>query len=429
MTNKKLLKEIDEWEKENIIDTYVADRLRERYSTKGKVTLVTIFSILSSVLIGAGVILIFATNWKNLPLAVKALVSFLPLLLGQGAAVFTVAKMYERTVIRECVTILYTAGIFATLAMVANSFDLSGDIGRYILICSVLTLPVIYVMSAVSPLAVYFAGVIFSALKNARHADSIEILIYFALTVVGILFLFRVRNEENPDPRRIGYVKWLNTAASFAFMVAFIIAADLGGLTTYLAYFALIMAFSPVDSESLSPLKFLGVIGSAVTVGVFSLGHSWYAVGSDFDFLSNLAGIIPAVLMCVAAVILAFAKGIDKLKITVIAADIVCVVLSSLCYIGFISESFILTVIANAAMLAVGIMLIVCGTADCDTFTTNAGLVTVGAVVIMRFFDWDLDIFMKGIAFICAGVVLLVVNKRLAKKRKDMTYAGEVDAE
>lgn len=428
MTNKKLLKEIDEWEKENIIDTYAADRLRERYSTKGKVTLVTIFSILSSVLIGAGVILIFATNWKNLPLAVKAFVSFWPMLLGQGAAVFTVAKMYERTVIRECVSIIYTAGIFATLAMVANSFDLSGDIGRYILVCSVLTLPVIYVLSAVSPLAVYFAGVLFNALQNSNDIGLTEFVIYCALTAIGALFLFRVKHEEAPDPRRIGYVKWLNTAASFAFMIAFI-AADLEGLTTYLAYFALIMAFSPVDSESLSPLKFLGVIGSAVAVGVFSLGHSWYTGGSDFDFLSNLVGIIPAILMCAVALVSAFVKGIDKLKITVVAADIVCVILSSLCYIGFISESVILTVIANAAMLAIGIMLIVCGTADCDTFTTNAGLVTVGAVVIMRFFDWDLDIFMKGIAFICAGVVLLVVNKRLAKKRKDMTYAGEDDAE
>lgn len=429
MTNKKLLKEIDTWEKENIIDTYAADKLRERYSTKGKVTLVTIFSILSSVLIGAGVILIFATNWKSLPLAVKAIVSFLPMLVGQGAAVFTVVKMYERTVIRECVSILYTAGIFATLAMVANSFDLSGDVGRYILICGVLTLPVIYVLSAVSPLAVYFACVLFKALQNSSDIGLTELLIYFALTVVGALSLLRVKHEEAPDLRRIGYVKWLNTAASFAFMIAFIAAADLEGLTTYLAYFALIIAFSPVDSESLSPLKFLGMIGSAVAVGVFSLGRSWYTGGSDFDFLSNLVGIIPAALMCVAAVILAFVKGIDKLKITVVAADVVCVMLSGLCYIGFISESVLLTVIANAAMLAIGIMLIVCGTADCDTFTTNAGLVTVGAVVIMRFFDWDLDIFMKGIAFICAGVALLVVNKRLAKKRKDMTYAGEDDAE
>lgn len=418
MTNKKLLREIDEWEKENIIDAYAADRLRERYSAGGKITLVTIFSILSSILVGAGVILLFATNWKNIPPAAKGVVSFLPMIAGQTAALFTVIKKYENTVVRECVSILYTAGIFATLAMVGNSFDLVNASENYILICSVMTLPVIYLMSAVAPLAVFYAGVLFWAFRIARYMSAVQFVIFAALIVAGMLFILRVKNEENPDQRRVGYVRWLNVVVSLFFVINAVSVADLYSNATYLAYFALLLALYPRDSEYISPFKIFGVLGCGVMIGIFALGHSWYAVSSDVDFISQIYKMIPAFIICIAAVVSAFVRGLDKLKVVAVASSVICIAISGACYIGLVSDSVVWTIIANVAMLAFGITLIVSGTENFDAFITNAGLIAVGAIVIMRFFDWDLDIFAKGIAFIAAGVILFIFNKRLARKKK-----------
>lgn len=418
MTNKRLLKEIDEWEKENIIDAYAADRLRERYSTSGKVTILTILSILSSVLIGAGVILIFATNWGKLPLLIKAFISFLPMISGQAAAMFTVIKKYENTVVRECTSIFSSAGVFATLAMVSNTFDLSANADAYILICSVLILPIIYVLSCVSPLVVYYAGVLFYTLRNTGDADIIKLSALGALLVAGMLAYLRIENEETFDQRRAGYVAWLNVIASFVFVIAFIEAFDIYANAFYLAYFALIFGLSPTDSEYFDPFSFFGIIGSVVNIGIFALGHSWYAAGSELDFFSQFIEILPTLIIAFAALILTLIRGINKHKLVVLASDVMCIIMSCLCYMGLISGGTIMTVAINIALLAIGVVLMISGTSNYDAFLTNSGLITVAAVIIIRFFDWDFDIFAKGIAFIITGVILFAVNKHLIRNKK-----------
>lgn len=425
MTNRQLLKEIDEWEKENIIDAYAADRLRERYSSGGKVTLVTIFSVLSSVLVGAGVILLFATNWQNMPLGVKAAVSFLPMLVGQAAAVFTVIKKYGNTVFRECVSIAYTAGICATLAMVGNSFDIGNSAKNYVFICAVLVLPVFYILSAVSPLVFYFAGVIFWAAKAVSRVFSFEFAALIFLIAVGLIFIFRVKREENCDNGRIKFVKTLNVLAAFAFTVVAVGAADLYSNAVYLAFFALIFALSDSENGCSEPCGILGLLGVTAVIGIFSMGDAWYAPDSGADTVLLLAKAAPAVLLYAAAVVISLIKGFDRIKTAVLISAGVCVVLSCLCCVGILSGGALCAVLANAAMLAVGIALIVFGTDACNAFLTNVGIISVGAVVIMRFFDWDFDIFAKGVAFIAAGVALFIVNRRLAKKKKVLKDSGE----
>lgn len=425
MTRKRLLKEIDEWEKENIIDSGAADRLRERYSAGGTVTLVTIFSILSSVLIGAGIILLFATNWENIPLAGKTAISFLPMLLGQAAAFFTIAKKYDSTLFRECVSIFYTAGIFATLAMIFNSFEIYSAVENYVLICSLLVLPVIYVLSAVSPLAVYFAGVIFWAERSVDNIGFIRFAFFAALIAGGILSVLRIKGEETPDRRRCAFVAWLSVLASFSIATVAVGAAGIYSNASYLAYFMLIFALSPKESEYADPFKVIGTLGIAVSTVVFAGGHAWYQ-GNSPAMNDWLAGIIPAVLLCVAAFIAAAVRGFGKLKAVVMISAAVCTALSCLSYSGIISGGIISTVMANAAVIATGIALIVTGSESFDMFLTNAGLILIGATVIMRFFDWDFDIFVKGIAFIAAGIVLFIFNRRLAKKRKARKSVSEV---
>lgn len=85
---------------------------------------------------------------------------------------------------------------------------------------------------------------------------------------------------------------------------------------------------------------------------------------------------------------------------------------------GLISGGTIMTVAINIALLAIGVVLMISGTSNYDAFLTNSGLITVAAVIIIRFFDWDFDIFAKGIAFIITGVILFAVNKHLIRNKK-----------
>jgi uncharacterized membrane protein YgaE (UPF0421/DUF939 family) len=49
---------------------------------------------------------------------------------------------------------------------------------------------------------------------------------------------------------------------------------------------------------------------------------------------------------------------------------------------------------------------------------TNAGMLLLTALIVMRFFDTDVGFLVRGLAFIGAGVGFLVVNMLLLKRRR-----------
>ncbi len=79
MNHKKwLLKQIALWRAEDLIDEDTAHTLESRYSAgSGHNTLTILFSVLGSLLIGAGIILILAKNWYYMPMGIKIVLSLL----------------------------------------------------------------------------------------------------------------------------------------------------------------------------------------------------------------------------------------------------------------------------------------------------------------------------------------------------------------
>lgn len=417
MTNKKLLKEISAWERENIITPDAADTLRERYSSGGKNTLITIFSILGSVLIGTGVVLLFATNWKNMSLTAKTLVSFLPLVIGQGLAVFTVARKYGSTLFRESAAILYTAGIFATVAMISSSFRLGTRSEIYVLICALMCLPVIYLLDAVSPLIVYYTAVIFWGIDTLRSSASFSgfgLLVIFIL--LGMLFSFITGKKSEFSSARYTYTLWLSVAASFFIVVALAQALDANLMSLFLGYFAIIFAIAGLDSDYSSPFRTVGSIGCMVIIFIFSINRSW---DNDDDPISSLLCLALTVIFAAAAVIISVIRqrgDIFKL-IFVIGGAISSVVVALVGFFG-VNNGFFVSVAVNIILIAMAIGFIARGAIKTEMITTNIGLVTAGGIIAARIIDDNIDIVIKSLVFIAMGSALLLVNRSLLKKKR-----------
>ena len=63
-------------------------------SIKTNKILITVFSILGSLLLGVGITILLVALWEKFPIAGKAVVSFLPMVFGQAAAVYTYVKKH-----------------------------------------------------------------------------------------------------------------------------------------------------------------------------------------------------------------------------------------------------------------------------------------------------------------------------------------------
>jgi uncharacterized membrane protein len=109
-----LIEELPTLEKEGVLNSDCRSRL-ERYYDKQVTTrthwATIAFAVLGALLIGGGIILLFAHNWEALSRPARAVLSVCPLMIG--AALSGLALRRGGTGLRE------SAGIFHSLAVVA----------------------------------------------------------------------------------------------------------------------------------------------------------------------------------------------------------------------------------------------------------------------------------------------------------------------
>lgn len=89
-------KESNIWVEDGIITPEQRELIQIRYpSNKAGSQLFLFFAVIGSLLIGAGIILVFDTNWWKLPVAVKIIIAFLPLLTAQSICIYTLMKKFH----------------------------------------------------------------------------------------------------------------------------------------------------------------------------------------------------------------------------------------------------------------------------------------------------------------------------------------------
>ena len=82
----KITSELQELLKANVVTAETAEKIRQYFNQKeqgNQNKLSSVFGILGAILVGLGIILVFAHNWDNLSRFTKVILSFLPLIIGQ----------------------------------------------------------------------------------------------------------------------------------------------------------------------------------------------------------------------------------------------------------------------------------------------------------------------------------------------------------
>lgn len=431
MNKKWLLKEIELWREEEIIDSDSAEKLKNRYSAKSSSgTLTIIFSILGSLLIGTGIILIFAKNWYLMPRTMKVVLSILPLLAGQGLAVFTLIKKRDSLAIREGVAIFYTAGVFTAIAMIGLTFHLAYDFERYLLLCGLLTLPIVYLLDAVSPLAVYFYAIVnWGALAMSGTPKAMTVFFFLLLFGLGLLYVFM--NRKKADDIRHIYTLWISVVAGFAvtLVFAFGLKLDENIFLLCLALFALLFAVDKNRDDFLLPYKPLSVLGGLVIMMILSYG--WMFDAYAYDYYGSSGTNMSAWLATIIALTMATSLFLgykhykkDKGKFLFLIAMLsTCVLLMA--WSVMLTNGFVYTILINLITGAVGVGIIVRGVQSAELSVTNLGMLVTVGLILMRFFDEGMDVLWRGVAFLVLGGVFLFINFRMMKKRKQALKGEE----
>lgn len=409
---KWIVKEIEKWQSEEIIDEKTACTLKERYTpTKSLNMLIILFSVIGTLFIGTGVILIGAHNlWYSLSVGVRTVIAFLPVIASQVLVFYVHRQKMHSVAFREGAAILNMAGVFASIAIVSQIFHLSGDFTSYILVCGVLSFPSMIFMKAAAPLAVFY----WTVLNGGPFIESdYAILVTVLLFTLGAVYAMQSFKEENG---KAVYLSWISVIGAFILM--FMVASDNAEwMTVFLVFFAFLLTLSERWEKAGTALKTAGGLGMPVMLAIGTYGFCW-------EYKGEWEGVTSAAVVAVMGIIFIVnvARSIKERNTNIFTYVLPFAIALRLIWLGFGLEGaiagLVFSVIFNVLMFAIGVVLIAHGVKNTQIFSANAGMVTVCTLIVLRFFDSGMSLGLRGVVFLLVGIGFLLFNMRLVRDKK-----------
>lgn len=387
--------------------------------------LIIIFSVLGSVLTAVGLVLIFVNFWDRFPLFLKSVFAFVPLLAGQAAAVYTLKKHRESIPWREGAAVLWVAGVTAMIALMDSIHLLYTDFADCLIIDILLSLPVIYLLDAVSPLLFIHFGLNYLLYDNYNlFLTNILILALFAVASVCVI----IGRKKKDDIRQL-FAQWISLISLTVILISDIFLSDVRNLSSWIiltVYFAAVCFLFNGTSFRL-PHRTVGVIGiigmSVLSVFDFHPELLW-APYFGYDAKEKFSMIVISLvgLFVVALIGILKRKRIGERKTDLsLFISTACLVLSQAlcCIIVPEGNHIILYILTLVSSLAAAISVIAEGVMSGNFFILNIGLIAVATDFVFVLVNIiDFNILLAGILLLVFGIALFTVNFLLAGKIK-----------
>ncbi len=391
-------------------------------------TLIIVFSILGSLLAGTGLVFIFVHFWKLLPMFSKAVLSFLPLLLGQASGVFVLIKKRDKIPWCEGASVLWTAGIAATLTMVYNIFDLSIYWYTILILVSICIIPVILLLKACSPVIVYYSCLITWFIISLNESNPLIVLSSTLLFVAGGFAYTFIRIKRDKKSAGSIYLHWLSVIAVISFVITTGVALDgdaVLGLAGAGAVGICLLIMSLKEPDIAMPYKIPGLLLTSVMLFAGS--------GFIIDYIDiTIQNIIFSFLICISiplTFILTRGKTKDRFFISYLALSVFSMLVSILgAYILDFKTVMIfgdkLLIILKIIALAANILLMISGGKERKLLPINIGFISVAAITILTVSLSGLSLIGNGLLLLIFGAVLLAVNFRISRQNQKLKTAA-----
>jgi uncharacterized membrane protein len=413
-----------------VVSADTADRLRQYYgpvTTRQRRSLALIIcSILGALLIGSGIILLVAHNWQTFSRPTRTVLSFLPLILGQLVSAWTLLYRRQSVPWREGAAVFLIMGLGAALALVSQTYHIPGNLASFLLVWSLLSLPLAYLMAASLPAALVLIGLTGWAAYARQYGHVLRFWPLVALLMPYVWLTVR----EQPYGLRAMVLGW-PLCLCLCIGLGLTLSYTIPGLWL-VAYASLFTVFYLLDKDwshaatSLwqRPLHVIGLGGIVGLSMLLTYDGTWKALGNwsrygrsdvferwlDQGFTLALFGLALGLLVLalrrqqLTDLLFGAAAGLMGLAYGAALAGV---------------PHAVLALLFNAYVLLLGLNALRLGLQHQQLSTMNGGLLLVSALIVVRFLDARLSFTIRGLAFIVLGVAFLVAN--IVMRRREAT--------
>jgi len=383
------------------------------------------FAVLGALLIGGGIILLFAHNWEDLSRPVRAVLSFCPLIIG--AALSGLALRRGSTGLRESAGIFHSLAVGACIALIGQTYHLPSNTPGFLLVWALLVMPLIFLLPSTGAYLFYITLICsWSGVAQDEYGQAIG---FWLLLIPALVYVVqRIRAHQHDGllslwglmlmlPIALGIV--LERTVPGMWIVAYAFFLSLSGL--------LGLRLFPTETGWRNPLLTVGLAGITVLTYIFTWQDVWHDIG--WSYTRYYRGYQAWGIWCDSALILglAIAWGLTALKALrrdslpiLILCSFPLFALASFVFAAFYDGDLINALLFNVYMLALGLAYLVQGCRHTQLRLVNYGMAILGLLLVTRFFDSDFGFLARGIAFILMGSAFLATNLIMARRKHQL---------
>ena len=436
----EMLAEVLEVDIEELIYGEKREAIISQDKTKQKNRIKVTLAVVGSIFVASGLAILFFGFWQDFSISLQTVFSIIPMLAGQAVALYTYLKKKDSPSWRESAGIMWTIGTVATIALVDAVHSISWSYKDYLVIDSVLLIPILFIFSSMVPLAFYYYMTVHIATVGSWQ----NLLFSLLLFAIGVLYTYYLSRDK--DDVRGKIAQWITMIASIPQVVVLIVAGFRTGILAesmsvlfagLLAFFLCIYIVSIDNKVVTSPFKPISAIGICVTMlalSIYTILDAPSMIGYD------LIGFIISIVLCVVVpIIVATVKQEnfedEPFKIAKIVMPFSMIGLvylysildnqywegsadSILTAATYDTINFFVTCVSSALTIAFGGMLVYQGIKEIKILTINLGLLTVFIQMIGFYSSINHNIFVFGTLLLVFGATIIFVNwKMLSIKR------------
>ncbi len=421
-----ILRELPLLEEYGLLDTPARKRLEDHYNSQPTTQsnwIVIAFAILGALLIGGGIILLFAHNWEELSRSTRAVLSFCPLAVGIGFG--WIALKRNGTSLQESAALFQTLAVGASIALIGQTYHIPSNTPAFLLTWALLIMPLIFLLKSVGSYVFYLALITcWAGAAQDRYDQAIGL---WALLLPALFWIVNCCRVSWHSPRTLLSLWALMLCLPIALGIT--MEHEVPGLwiVVYASFFSLIgllgLRYLPESQGWSNPLGSAGILGITGLTYLFTWYELWGKVHWSYRHWAQVSNwelwhdAFVALLLLIPWAITAV-KTFDRHSLP----NLILASFPPLAVIAFATSltrdfELINTLIFNLYMLTLGLAYLVQGCRTIRLRLVNFGMAVLSLLLVSRFFDSDFGFLARGIAFILIGCGFLIANLLIARQK------------
>ena len=384
-----------------------------------------IASSLGAILIGGGIIMLFAYNWESFSQGLRTFLSFLPLVIAQIIYAYVFFKKKDKVAWVESNSAFLMLSLAATISLISQTYHMMGSLEEFLFVWMLLSIPLMYLMNSSLVTVFYLIGIASWAVNQSGSTS----VYYWGFLLAAIPHFYNNINPRSSTARANALAWFLVTSLAFAWfavlemkMSAYLLLATSVGLSLF---YLLGQQIFP-KGKKLVAHPFMSFATGGVFIMTTILGYDWpnkwisleeVVYGQRYETWAGLINFSVFIIIIAAYFFLVF-RAIKEGKLK----NYFIVFFPMMVFVGMLlvksGWEFGAIALANLFMLALGIFYIKAGIKQHKLSLINLGMLFLTATIVARFFDADVSLVLKGVVFILLGIGFLMVNVVLSKKIK-----------